>query len=61
MFNVPGSTTDLGESQLDAPDLALVAQTIFSNELELGVPNPTLTSIVADISGARSRSVAIDV
>jgi len=33
-----GSTTDLGEGQLDAPDLALVAETIFADELELSVP-----------------------
>lgn len=36
--NSPGSTTDLGEGQLDAPDLALVAETIFADELELSVP-----------------------
>lgn len=58
---LPGSTTDLGEGQLDAPDLTLVAQSIFAHELELVVANPSLTSRVADISGARSRSVAIDV
>jgi hypothetical protein len=54
----PGSTTDLGESQLDAPDLALVAETILADELQLSIPIPTLTS-VPDISGARSRSVAV--
>lgn len=41
--NLPGSTTDLGEGQLDAPDLALVAQTILANELKLSVPVPSLT------------------
>lgn len=40
---LPSSTTDLGQSQLDAPDLALVAETILANELQLGVPIPSLT------------------
>jgi len=35
---LPGSTTDLGQSKLDTPDFTLVAQTILSNELQLGVP-----------------------
>jgi hypothetical protein len=39
----PGSTTDLGQSQLDSPDLALVAETILANELQLSVPSPPLT------------------
>ena len=56
---IPGSTTDLGQSQLDSPDLTLVAQTILADELQLGIPNPPLTR-VPDISGARSRSVAMD-
>jgi hypothetical protein len=34
-----GSTTDLGQGQLDAPDLALVAQSIFADELQLSVPD----------------------
>jgi hypothetical protein len=55
---LPGSTTDLGESQLHAPDLALVAETILADELELVVPNQQLTS-VPDINGASSRSVAV--
>ena len=40
---LPGSTTDLGEGELDTPHLALVAQTILANELELSVPVPPLT------------------
>src|SRR5262245_46658519 len=58
MQNVPGSTTNLGQSQLDSPDLALVAQAILADELQLSVPSPTLTR-VPDVSGARSRSVAV--
>lgn len=42
-MHLPGSTTDLGEGELDAPHLALVAQTILANELELSVPVPPLT------------------
>lgn len=36
--NIPGSTTNLGESELDTPDLTLVTQTILANKLQLGVP-----------------------
>ena len=57
--NLPSGTTDLGQGQLDAPDLTLVAETILADELQLGIPNPTLTC-VPDISGARSRSVAME-
>ena len=53
-----GSTTDFGEDEGNTPNLALVAETILANELQLGIPVPTLTS-VPDISGARSRSVAL--
>ena len=56
--NSPSGTTDLGQSQLDSPDLALVAKTILADELQLSIPNQELTS-VPDISGARSRSVAM--
>jgi hypothetical protein len=31
------STTDLGQSQLDAPDFTLVAQAIFADDLEFGI------------------------
>jgi hypothetical protein len=41
--HLPGSTTNLGEGELDAPHLALVAQTILADELELSVPVPPLT------------------
>jgi hypothetical protein len=34
---IPSSTSNLGEGQLDTPDLTLVAQTILANELEFGV------------------------
>lgn len=36
--NLPGSTTNLGQSELDAPDLTLVAQTILADKLQFGVP-----------------------
>ncbi|KAK1252573.1 hypothetical protein MKX08_003760 [Trichoderma sp. CBMAI-0020] len=38
-IDIPGSTTDLGQSQTDSPDLTLVAQAILSNELQLRVPD----------------------
>ena len=36
--NVPGSTTDLGQSELDTPDLTLVAKTVLADALQLRVP-----------------------
>jgi hypothetical protein len=36
--NLPGSTTNLGEGEENAPHLTLVAETILANELQLGVP-----------------------
>jgi len=33
-----GSTTNLGQSQTDSPDLTLVAEAILANELQLRVP-----------------------
>lgn len=34
---IPGSTTNLGQGELDTPDLTLVLQTILADELQLGV------------------------
>lgn len=48
-LNIPGSTTNLGESELDTPDLTLIAETILANELQLGVPNRSMS-----VRGARS-------
>lgn len=42
-LNIPGSTTNLGEGELDTPDLTLVAETIFANELQLGVPSRSMS------------------
>lgn len=35
--NLPSGTTNLGKSELDTPDLTLVAQTVLSDELQLGI------------------------
>ena len=35
--SLPGSTTDLGEGELDAPDLTLVAETILADKLQFRV------------------------
>jgi hypothetical protein len=35
--NLPGSTTNLGEGEADTPHLALVAEAILANELQLGI------------------------
>lgn len=34
---LPGSTSDLGEGELDTPHLALVAQTVLADDLQFGV------------------------
>jgi hypothetical protein len=39
---IPSSTTNLGEGELDTPDLTLVAETVLSNELQFGVPRTLL-------------------
>jgi hypothetical protein len=38
--HIPGSTTDLGEGELDAPDLTLVTETVLADTLQLRVPIP---------------------
>jgi hypothetical protein len=40
--NIPSGTTDLGEGELDAPDLTLVAETVLANSLQLSVAGCTL-------------------
>lgn len=46
-----GSTTDLGQGELDAPDLTLVAQTVLANELQLGVQASRLERATGDTRG----------
>lgn len=36
-MGVPGSTTNLGEGELDTPDLTLVAETVLADSLQLGI------------------------
>lgn len=45
------STTDLGESQLDAPDLALVAQAVVPNNPQLGIKTSRLVGPAGDLGG----------
>ena len=35
--DIPSGTTDLGEGELHAPHLTLVAQTVFADDFQLGV------------------------
>jgi len=49
---IPSSTTNLGEGQLDTPDLTLVAQTIFANNLQLRV---TVELLVFEIQRLEQR------
>jgi hypothetical protein len=49
--NIPGSTTDLGQSELDAPDLTLVAETVLADTLQLRVPiSRVLTAYSIDVN-----------
>jgi hypothetical protein len=45
------STTNLGQSQTDSPDLTLVAQAILADELELGVKSSGLEGATGDTRG----------
>jgi hypothetical protein len=46
-----GSTTDLGQSQTDTPDLTLVAQAILADELQLRVQSSSLERTARDTRG----------
>jgi len=37
VYAIPSSTTDLGQRKLDTPHLALVAESVFADDLQLGV------------------------
>jgi len=37
IYFLPSSTTDLGQGELNTPDLTLVAQTVFADDLQFGV------------------------
>ena len=43
--HIPGSTTDLGEGELDTPDLTLVSKTILPNKLKLRVTKCFVRSV----------------
>lgn len=46
--SLPGSTTNFGEGKHNAPHFALVAESIFTNDFELGV------SVIWGVSGIPS-------
>jgi hypothetical protein len=46
-----GSTTDLGQSQTDSPDLTLIAQAILADELQLRVKSGRLERSPRDTGG----------
>ena len=54
--HIPSSTTNLGEGELNAPHLTLVAETVFADNLQFGVTGGLLEPF--DVGGASSRSVA---
>lgn len=58
MGNIPGSTTNLGQGELDTPDLTLVAETVLSNELQLGV-TIILSQVSFRITNDLSRELAL--
>ena len=37
VLHIPSSTTNLGEGELDTPDLTLVAETVLADSLQFGV------------------------
>jgi hypothetical protein len=52
MMTVPGSTTNLGEGELDTPDLTLITKTILADELQFRVPKG-----ISDMNRASSDTV----
>lgn len=46
-----GSTSDLGEGELDTPDLSLVTETVLARKLELGVETGSLVGPLRDLVG----------
>lgn len=48
--NIPSSTTNLGESELDTPDLTLVAETVLADSLQFGVTIEDVRNGQHDIS-----------
>jgi len=46
-----GSTTDVGKGETNAPDLALVAETVLSDELQLLVETGGLEGTTGDLVG----------
>ncbi|KAB8356546.1 hypothetical protein FH972_024129 [Carpinus fangiana] len=56
---LPGSTTDLGEGEHDAPHLTLVAETIFADGLQLTVLLWVLVGGTIDLNEGKPCSVAL--
>lgn len=48
--DVPGSTTNLGQSKLDTPDFTFVAQTVFTDDLEFGVAGKDVRREFLDVN-----------
>ena len=51
---VPSSTTNLRESEHNAPHFTLITKTIFPNDLEFGVPGVEVNFCPIDMSRASS-------
>ena len=45
---IPGSTTNLGEGELDTPDFAFVPQAILPHQFQLGVPMGEISDMYRD-------------
>jgi len=56
-----GSTTDLGEGELDAPDLTLVAETVLADSLQLSVETGRLEGTTGDLVGLARLGAERDV
>ena len=47
---IPRSTTNLGQREHDAPDLTLVAEAIFADDLQFGVARIIMLEKTIDVS-----------
>jgi len=55
---IPSSTTDFGKGEHNAPHLALVTETIFTDDLELGIP---VVRVLEDVHRLEQRQARASV
>ena len=54
--NIPSSTTNLRQHELDTPYFALVAETVLADDLEFGIAVMRVRMCTVDLSGEQARA-----